>query len=539
MLPSPAWPKHGISSRCRARTRLDQVEQLRHAAARHDEVVIDLARRSARSANDSSRRASQMRVALCLSRSRARTIERAGRAAGRDHARGLFLDAARHAVHLDDQHRAGARRARRARLRCALDGRQRHIDRSSSIVAGTTRAASSRETASTAPSMSANVGLQRRLHRRLRHQPQRDLGDDGQRAFRADQQLREVVADDVLHRLRTGADDLAGRQHGFERQHVALGRAVLHRARPAGALRDVAADATTASGWRDPADRTGRALRPRPADRRVMTLGWTTARRFVFVDLEDAVEPLHRERRRRRGRARRRRCSPCRRRARPAARDARCTARAMAATLGVSCRAAARDRPDGRSAARRCRSARRSGRISARVTPSPTMATSDAMEIGGHSSTPACAAQRRAPDVGPSAAALAPAHELVDARHAFAQPIERRRVEKPEEAGRVEALARRDRHVRFVEQRLGELRRRAHARRLERVGGVREEVERAARLDAGEPRILASATPRPGRAAAGIRRSIVVTLSCGPVSAASAAFCVIDETFDVECPWRH
>ena len=84
---------------------------------------------------------------------------------------------------------------------------------------------------------------QRRLDRRLRHQAQDDLRDDRQRAFRADQQLRQVVADDVLDGLAAGLDDLAGRQHRLEAEHVALRRAVLERARPAGALGDVAADA--------------------------------------------------------------------------------------------------------------------------------------------------------------------------------------------------------------------------------------------------------------------------------------------------------
>ena len=40
--------------------------------------------------------------------------------------------------------------------------------------------------------------------------------------FRADEQVRQVVADDVLHGLAAGLDDLAGRQHGFEAEHVVL-----------------------------------------------------------------------------------------------------------------------------------------------------------------------------------------------------------------------------------------------------------------------------------------------------------------------------
>ena len=94
------------------------------------------------------------------------------------------------------------------------------------------------------------------------------LRDDRERAFGADEQLRQVVADDVLDDFAAGLDDLAGRQHGLEPEHVALGRPVLERARPAGALGDVAADHRLPQRRRDPADRTGRPSRPRPADRR-------------------------------------------------------------------------------------------------------------------------------------------------------------------------------------------------------------------------------------------------------------------------------
>ena len=35
----------------------------------------------------------------------------------------------------------------------------------------------------------------------------------------------------------------------------------------------------------------------------------------------------------------------------------------------------------------------------------------------------------------------------------------------------------------------------------------------------------------------GTRRASSCTASCGPLIAASAAFCVIDVMFDVDCPW--
>ena len=97
-------------------------------------------------------------------------------------------------------------------------------------------------TAATDDSTSRKRRAQRRLHRRLGHEPQDDFGDDRQRAFRSDEQLRQVVADDVLDHLAAGADHFPGRQDGLEPEHVALRRAVLERARTAGALGDVAAD---------------------------------------------------------------------------------------------------------------------------------------------------------------------------------------------------------------------------------------------------------------------------------------------------------
>ena len=102
----------------------------------------------------------------------------------------------------------------------------------------------------------------------LRHQAQDDPRDDRQRAFGSDQQVRQVVADDVLDDLAAGLDDLAGRQHRLEPEHVLLGRAVLERARAAGALGDVAADDRLPQRRRDRADRTARPSRRRPADRR-------------------------------------------------------------------------------------------------------------------------------------------------------------------------------------------------------------------------------------------------------------------------------
>ena len=110
---------------------------------------------SARSANESSRRASQM-ASRSASFAARRTSSAPAALAGAEDALGFFVDAGRHAVHFDDQHRAGSLRRERSRPRCRSTARS-DSPSMSSIVAGTTRSASSAETARTASPMLANV----------------------------------------------------------------------------------------------------------------------------------------------------------------------------------------------------------------------------------------------------------------------------------------------------------------------------------------------------------------------------------------------
>ena len=282
MLPSPAWPKRRRSRRSYvALQRVDHVEQLRDAAARHDDVVVDLQRGRSRAAPARvSRRDAPRASSRSASLARAATSMRAGR-------RGTPLDHAplpprrppRMPSHFDDQQRAGARR-REPLADVRADGLERVARRSARSPPARRGAESARSPRRPLPRMSGEAtraasrcaggfGTRRSVI----------FGDDRQRAFRPDEQLRQVVADDVLHRLRAGADDLAGRQHRLEREHVALRRAVLERARPAGALGDVAADRRLLEAGRirriEQADALDRACRSP-----VMTFGSTTASRF-------------------------------------------------------------------------------------------------------------------------------------------------------------------------------------------------------------------------------------------------------------------
>ena len=162
------------------------------------------------------------------------------------------------------------------------------------MVDGTTRAASSALTPATAVVMLANVACSVAAARgfgtrrsvisvRIASVPSEPI-----------EQLRQVVADDVLHRLRPGADDLAGRQDRLQRQHVPARGAVLHGTWSAGALGDVAAECRDlqAGGIR-------RVEEPACLDRILQLIGQHVGlddgELIVLIDLEDAIEPLHRQ----------------------------------------------------------------------------------------------------------------------------------------------------------------------------------------------------------------------------------------------------
>ena len=164
----------------------------------------------------------------------------------------------------------------------------------SSSAAGTTRARVMLTTAATAASIVGERRAQRRLECRAWHQAEDYFGDDRQRAFRAHQQLRQVVTDDVLHRLAAGPDNLPGRKHRLEAEHIALRRAVLEGARAAGALRDVAAERAQPQRRRigriEETDLLDRVLQVSGDDVRL-----DDRQQVGLVDFQDAVHPLERQ----------------------------------------------------------------------------------------------------------------------------------------------------------------------------------------------------------------------------------------------------
>ncbi|MGY3329300.1 hypothetical protein ACVILI_002317 [Mesorhizobium sp. USDA 4775] len=79
--------------------------------------------------------------------------------------------------------------------------------------------------------------------RRLGKQLQRGRGDDAERAFRADEDLLEVVAAIVLAQHLQPVPDAAVGQHHFEPEHKVARHAVAQHVEAAGIGGDVAADA--------------------------------------------------------------------------------------------------------------------------------------------------------------------------------------------------------------------------------------------------------------------------------------------------------
>ena len=77
---------------------------------------------------------------------------------------------------------------------------------------------------------------------RRRMEPQHGAGDEAERAFRADEDLLQVIARIVLQHLVERGDDGAVGQHGLESQHLLARHAVADDADAAGIGGEIAAD---------------------------------------------------------------------------------------------------------------------------------------------------------------------------------------------------------------------------------------------------------------------------------------------------------
>jgi len=132
---------------------------------------------------------------------------------------------------------------------------------------------------------------QRKLHGWFGYETQNDLGQDRERALRSHQQLRHVVAHDVLDGLAASTDDLARRQHRLQSEDVPFGRAVLECARSTRALGNVAADHRLSK-----TRRVGR-IEQTNALYRILQIacddvGLDNGEKILLIDLEDAIQPF-------------------------------------------------------------------------------------------------------------------------------------------------------------------------------------------------------------------------------------------------------
>jgi hypothetical protein len=146
------------------------------------------------------------------------------------------------------------------------------------VMAETVRAASSTDS-KTASSVATCSGFAQQLHR--------DRRGDADRSLRADEESREIVAIG-FGSLAAEVHDLAAGQHHFDSRHMIDGDAVQQRVRPAGILRNVAADGASFL-----AGRIGREVQPEMRDM-FRQLQVDDARlhhgaRVLHIDLEDAV----------------------------------------------------------------------------------------------------------------------------------------------------------------------------------------------------------------------------------------------------------
>lgn len=132
------------------------------------------------------------------------------------------------------------------------------------------------------------VDAEEQPSRRQGQQAQGGPGHHGQGAFRADQQRLQVVAGDVLDGLGAQAHLLAAHQEGLQPQDVVGGHAVLEAARAACVLGDVAADGRSLQ-----AGRVGGVEKPRFFRRRLQVGGdhprLDHGQGVLAVEAQDAV----------------------------------------------------------------------------------------------------------------------------------------------------------------------------------------------------------------------------------------------------------
>ena len=156
---------------------------------------------------------------------------------------GLFGDAVRGAVELDEQHR----RLRQIELRIGVAGldlqRIQQLDprdgnsRLDGLNGRQARGANARKRTMPARDRLGNAG-----------EAQRDLGDDAERSLGADEQTRQIISGRGFAGAARGAREFAAGGDDAERDHVVSHRPVAHRVGSRGARRSHAADRSVGAG---------------------------------------------------------------------------------------------------------------------------------------------------------------------------------------------------------------------------------------------------------------------------------------------------
>ena len=238
MLPSPAWPTTPMVSAAGRGDRVAAVEERRDPRPRHGDVVderaAELLQRRQRHPPGLRAAGRPRRGRRWCARTRRRPPGRAAASASISRGRGLA---------------PGVGLRHQQRVRAAVEvGLEQVVDGADAGVVHDLEQAG-HQAAGHHP-LDHLAGLRRRRERggegdralRRRAQRERRLGDDAERALRADEQPGQVVAGHALDGAPPGAQHPPVGEHDLQAHHVVGGDAVLHAAQAAGVGGEVAAD---------------------------------------------------------------------------------------------------------------------------------------------------------------------------------------------------------------------------------------------------------------------------------------------------------
>ena len=218
---------------------LDDREEGRNLAPRHGRVLDERRRAQLRKARKR-HAASRPELLLVLGVAGKRDLARVVFLQDLQDLLRLVLDDDGMTVDLDQENRIGVRR--QADVHEVLDRADRRVVQDLKRRGDDLRGDDARDSASGVLDRVEDRDHALRLFRR-RNELQERFRDDAERSFRAGEELRHVVARDVLDVLAARMQHIAVREDDFESLHIVLRDAVLEAAQAARVLRDRAAEA--------------------------------------------------------------------------------------------------------------------------------------------------------------------------------------------------------------------------------------------------------------------------------------------------------